>query len=291
MHILLASACGLGCGSANAMPDDSLYFGVGVEPDAEMDAVLTTLRAHGFVEGRRTDTPRFIAVDLHSAEGSAVRIVSARGVVFALDAGTAEGLLSLDARTGSDLDGDTFADVIIVRTEAHRACLALGRVDAEGYFSAVRTDTGHLDGATCIEEFRDVNHDGRIDALVPMRAAALGVEATITVPLVLAENGTFAFDTEAVTAFISDERARRDALVMRAVDAADQAVLVRLACELAWLERMALTDEDTTRVARAFDTTVAHLPLSSTLSVVAQDARARLLQLDTPLGATASVND
>jgi len=274
------------------MPDDAIYFGVGVDPEAEMHAVTTTMEAHGFTQSTRINAPNFIATALHASEASALRIVSARGVVFALDATTHEGSLSLDPRTGTDLDGDDIADIVIARTELTRTCLALARVDVEGFFQPMRTDQTGLDGATCIEALRDVTGDSRVEALVPMQAELmLPRPASITVALTLGEGGIFALHPAAIAAYLSDERARREALVLGAVDVARQEDLLRLACELAWIERIAMTDGDTSRIARAFDITLARLPLNTEVSVRAQAARARLLQTDASLGATASVND
>lgn len=273
------------------MPDDSLYFGVGVDPASEMHAVIETMQSHGFQVDQRFEAPHFLAANLHAEGATSLRIVSARGVVLALDSESSSVSLTLDARTGTDVDGDALADIIVTRTEGARSCLALAHVDADGYFIAVPTDTAQLDGATCIEALRDVNQDGQIDALVPMRASQLGFDATITVALMRTEHGPFALHLDDASSFFADERARREALVMGAVDVANQEALVRLACELAWIERVTLTEQDSTRIAHAFDTTVGHLPLSPALSARAQDARARLLQLDVSLGATASVND
>lgn len=274
------------------MPDNALYFGVGVDPDTEMRAVTSTMEAHGFTQGTRIDAPNFIAVALHSEEATALRIATARGVVFALEATAAEGELSLDPRTGTDLDGDAVADIVIARTDEARTCLALASVNAEGSFQAMRTNPAGLDGATCIEALRDVTGDGRVEALVPMQAElALPRPATITLALTLGERGIFAVHPEAITGFLSDERARREALVLGAVDVARQEDLLRLACELAWIERIVRTGEDTSRIAQAFDTTIARLPLTAEVSARAQAARARLLQTDVSLGATASAND
>jgi hypothetical protein len=273
------------------MPDDALYFGVGVDPAAEMQAVTDTMQAHGFVVAQRVETPHFIAVALNSEEASALRIVSTRGVVLALDSGTQDNVLTLDPRTGSDLDGDTLADIVLVRAEATRTCLALARVHADGYLETVATDTTGLEGATCIEALRDVNDDDHIDALEPMHASELGFDASITVALTRVDDGSFALHPEDVSTYFADERARREALVMLAVDAANQHALMRLAFELAWLERITLADGDTSRIARAFDTAIGHLPLSPALSEQAQSARRRLLQREESLGATASVND
>ena len=52
-----------------------------------------------------------------------------------------------------------------------------------------------------------------------------------------------------------------------------------------------MTEGDDARIAQAFDTTLARLPLTTEVSARAQAARARLLQTDVSLGATASVND
>lgn len=286
------SAALSGCGAANALPDDAVYFGVGVDPEAEMHAVTTTMEAHGFTQGTRIAAPNFIAVAFRSDEATALRIATARGVVFALEATTNEGELSLDPRTGTDLDGDDIADIVISRIETARTCLALAAVDAEGFFQPMRTNTTGLDGATCIESLRDVTGDGQVEALVPMQAELmLPRAASITIALTLGEGRIFALHPGAITAFLSDERARREALVLAAVDVARQEDLLRLACEIAWSERIAMTDGDTTRIAQAFDATLAQLPLNTEVSARAQAARARLLQTDVSLGATASVND
>ena len=292
VRAVLYSAALSGCGAANALPDDAIYFGVGVDPEAEMHAVTTTMQAHGFTQRTRIAAPNFIAVAFQSDEATALRIATARGIVFALQATTQEGALAIDPRTGTDLDGDQLADIVITRTETARTCFALAAVDAEGFFQPTRTNATGLDGATCIEALRDVTGDGTVDALVPMQAELmLPRAASITVALTLGEGGIFALHPGAIAAYLSDERARRDALVLAAVDVARQEDLLRLACEIAWIERIAMTDGDTSRIAQAFDATLAQLPLNTDVAARAQAARARLLQTDVSLGATASVND
>ena len=96
---------------------------------------------------------------------------------------------------------------------------------------------------------------------------------------------------EHLAASAGDPVVRGEALVLGAVDVARQEDLLRLACELAWIERIVRTGEDTSRIAQAFDTTIARLPLTADVSARAQAARARLLQTDVSLGATASAND
>lgn len=251
----LTTTCACG-GALEAGPDESAFLAVGADPVAMIDDATARLVAGGFVPTARIDGERFCAAAFqHSEARSAIRIATRRGMALALDAGPDEGVLSLDPRTGTDLDGDDAPDIVIVRAETARSCLALAGVDPEGLFRPVPTDARGLDPQGCIERLEHLDHDARVEAIVVTRAHALGAAPpSIAEPLTLRADGAFARGAWPA-GFATRERETREAALDRAAERGDATVVIRLAVELAWIARarggdVAAVDEQLALAAR-----------------------------------------
>lgn len=237
--ILLLAAPLVGCTptQSSVLPDDTHYLSVGIDPRAAIDEATRVLAPHGLAVGVRVDAPRFSAASYAGRSGrTALRVATERGMALALDADADEGaLLSLDARTGTDLTADGAADVVIVRTESTRRCLALAEVDGEGLLRAAPTDPRWLDRALCIDELIDLTHDGRVEAIVEVPFRDLGVPApSLRVPMTLDATSRFA-PSAWPQGYALAEIARRDAQLEVALARGDGANATRLAIELALL--------------------------------------------------------
>ncbi len=225
------AACG--SGTREVQPDD--YFSAGVEPGPALDEATEVLATHGLLPVSRVDSERFSAAAFADPGGrTGLRVTSQRGTALAMDADSEEGaLLTLDPRTGTDLTGDGHGDLIVVRTETSRVCLALAEVDAHGGFRAMPADVAWLDPRLCVGELIDLDHDARVEALVIMPLADLGAPApTVSVPLGIDRRRVFVHGAWP-PGFGESEIARRDASLEVAVDRGDVPTATRLAIELA----------------------------------------------------------
>jgi len=238
--LALCSALACGCGGAPTLrPDGSELLTVGVDPVAVIDEATSRLASLPCRPRWGSRTPRFATAAFGAAVGrGARRVGTGGGVGLAIDATLDEAAtLSLDPRTGTDLDADGAGDVVIVRAEPARACFALANVDPEGVFRPIPTDARGLDPRGCIEQLVDLDHDGRVEALVPTRASGLGDPSpSISEPLTLREDGAFARGLWP-EGFARDEVARREAALEVAIDRGDVPTVLRLAIELAWIVR------------------------------------------------------
>ncbi|GAB4115234.1 MAG: hypothetical protein OHK0013_49660 [Sandaracinaceae bacterium] len=264
-----AGACG---GASPPLLDDAAYFHVGVDPHVVMSEVASALEAVGRRQTARVARERFVAASFAGVDGrSSVRLATARGLALALDASAEDGVLvALGAASGADLDGDQAPDVVIERRESHRTCLALVGVDHEGRMRPVATDPTGLDPRACIEGLVDLDHDGRVEALVPLRDEDAFAPAEITLPLTRDARGAFARGAWP-EGFARDEIGRREAALEVAVDGRDELGLLRLAIELAWIAReRGASPED---VLATLDAALGRLPLGVDASERAARAR------------------
>ncbi|MBX7192801.1 MAG: hypothetical protein K1X94_12120 [Sandaracinaceae bacterium] len=252
------AACG---GTApSVLPDDTGYLAVGVEPGPAIDEATRALASLDLAPSLRVDAPRFSAAAYDSPSGrSAVRVATQRGTALALDAQSEEGaIFSLDPRTGTDLSGDGAADVVVVRTEADRACVALAEVDAEGVLRPVSSELRWIDPRLCIAELVDLDHDARVEALVLVPFPELGTPPpTITVPMTLDARPVFV-PSAWPEGFATAEIARHDALIETALARHDPDAVARAAIELAMIA--ALRGGDDEAIDAPLDRARAHAP-------------------------------
>ena len=237
LPLVLTGVCLAGCGATSeAVVDEESYMVVGVEPRAAIDESTRALAEHGLDLERRVDAEQFSAASyLDRASGrSAIRVATRRGTALALDARADDGaLLALDPRTGEDLTGDANADVVVLRTEAERVCLALAEVDTDGILRPVPTELRWLEPSLCLNELVDFDHDHRVDAVVRVPFRELGEPApTLAVPLMLDDRPAFAPGLWP-EGYAQAEVSRRDAALDVATERGDAATATRTAIELA----------------------------------------------------------
>jgi hypothetical protein len=148
---LLAAAACCGCASQPPSPffQDERYLVVGVDPDAETDALARQLEASGFRIVQRLRGRHFGALGAASADGTAakVRVVTGRGIALALDPDERDlarpairyALLPPPSSETHDPDGDGFEEVFVhVLPEAGEApCIRVYRVLDSGFVDPV----------------------------------------------------------------------------------------------------------------------------------------------------------
>jgi hypothetical protein len=159
--LALALTCGalvLACGAPAHGPffgDDRLIV-LGVDPEAEADALAKQLQARGLHEARRIRGKTFTALGFAPAaaaqgeQQSDVRVITGRGIALALEAraptalarGERYALLPAPYRDTLDADGDGFDELFVSRTPlpSGERCTLVYRVRDSGFVDEVGTD-------------------------------------------------------------------------------------------------------------------------------------------------------
>ena len=123
---------------------DERFLVVGVDPDAEADALARALESSGFRVVQRLRGQHFRALGAVDASGAAVkvRVVTARGIALALDPTLARAgqpalryaLLPPPSRETHDADGDGFEEVFVHElAEGAAPCILVYRVRDSGF--------------------------------------------------------------------------------------------------------------------------------------------------------------
>ena len=240
------AALAAACAGALEGPRPEDWMRVGVEPGEEAVEVEAALREAGWTRTERRAGDGFVALAFERGEQYAVRVVSRRGVVVALDSHEPDGLrerhgrVSLPEPPRSDLDGDGREDVLVARDDdAGERCLAVVRVDPEGRAEALPIAGDALATGACASALTDVDGDGRLEAMVSLRWPQLAVRGEVPgvdAPLVLTAEG-WRPDGLPASHEASETEARRAALEA-AREGLDVGVSVRLGVELAALAHL-----------------------------------------------------
>jgi hypothetical protein len=133
--------------------DDRLIV-LGVDPEAEADALAGQLRARGLHEARRIRGKTFTALGFATAAENApqseVRVITGRGIALALEAraatvlepGERYALLPAPYRDTLDADGDGFDELFVSRSPlpSGERCTLVYRVRDSGFVDEVTTD-------------------------------------------------------------------------------------------------------------------------------------------------------
>jgi len=127
---------------------DERFLVVGVDPDAEANAVVRQLEASGYKLERKLHGQHFSALGAVSAGGVPVkvRVVTARGIALALDAvaatplqpGVRYALLPPPSSETHDADGDGFEEVFVqLLRDSEAPCIQVYRVRDSGFVDKV----------------------------------------------------------------------------------------------------------------------------------------------------------
>ncbi|MEC7524811.1 MAG: VCBS repeat-containing protein [Myxococcota bacterium] len=245
--IVCVALCSLGCGGGSRSLRLEDWVRVGVDPRAEAEAIERALTDAGWSLATRREAPDFVALAFTRDEQRAIRLVTRRGVVLALDSHELDGLrirhglVSLPEPPREDLDGDGRPDLLIAREEADAPrCLAVVRVDEEGRAASLPIAGDALATGACASELVDVDGDGELEAVVALRWPELAMEGevpAVEAPLVLSSEG---WRPDGLPATHRDaELAPRLAALERARAELDVPQAARLGVELAALAHLA----------------------------------------------------
>jgi hypothetical protein len=248
------------------------WMRVGVDPAAEAARVAGTLRDAGFEVRQRAEGEAFVALAFARPDGrKAIRVVTRRGVVVALDSHEADGvrerhgavrLVALDAERGHDVDGDGRPEVVVARDADGASCLAIVRLAADGRATVAPTDAEALAPGACPAALEDVDGDDVREALVELRWPQLALEPRAVPSLRAAlvhDDGAWRASGMPVV-YAARERRRREEALTEARRALDVAEAVRLAVELAALAH--LTGASVAAQVERFDGALAGLVLT-----------------------------
>ena len=130
---------------------DERFLVVGTDPKREAEALVTQLRAQGYEVRVRMSGREFTAIDFLDAQGRAgpLRIVTARGIVLALDSGPQSvldpagmefRLLAPPLRRSHDVDSDGHEEIFVEERDLAlgTACIRTHRVMPDGSLREVR---------------------------------------------------------------------------------------------------------------------------------------------------------
>jgi hypothetical protein len=278
--VVLVGACG---GHGSMLPDYSELLAAGVEPAEEAARTLGTLERAGFVLDERAEGEGFAALGcVRASDGHrAVRVVTTRGVAFALDSGALDlggpaGEVHLDIeRSGRDVDGDGRRDVVVARREPSRTCLLVLALSGDGGLDALRVDARGLDPDACLEGFEDVDARPGAEAIVRVRAPELARARipTADIPLERDEAGVYGLRPPPV-AYLAAVRERLAASASAARVRLDQEEAYTLAVEAALVARAA--GEVRERELAAFDEAVVSVVWSEAMAEAVRGARAHI---------------
>lgn len=241
----------LGCGSPSTRRAPEDYLRVGVDPSGEASLVVEALEGAGFALTQRIEAPAFIALAfVRESDGHrAVRVVTRVGVAVALDSHETDGVrvrhgeVRLVEPDGEDhdLDGDGRPEVVLARAQDDHDCLAIIRLYEDGRARAARIEAENVAPGSCASALRDVDGDGRLEAIVELEWRALALSdasvPSLSVALAASEGGWRAGAMPAE--YEARERASRRAALADARARLDVASANRIGVELAALANLA----------------------------------------------------
>ncbi|AKF06668.1 hypothetical protein [Sandaracinus amylolyticus] len=277
--LALTMLAGCGGGQRSVLPDYSEWMHAGVDPRAEADAITAGLARAGYEAHARIEGEAWVAIDARRGEERAIRVVTSRGAALVLDSHEADRvrvrhgeieLVPPPRAPSHDLDGDGHDEIVVARVIEGRTCMLPFRIDAEGAIAPVPPDYGELaDEHVCIESFRDVDGNERIEGIAVLRARALtrGDVPEVEVPLELDEHHRFRVGPPPVR-WVEEQRRARDEELAAALQDADPERVYRIAIELAMLARVSGGDRDAQIT--AFDGAISRVVLTE---AIARDVR------------------
>ncbi len=241
MRYLLASLILLGaCAKQEPVVQDPLdYLRVGVEPQAEADAIARELGRNGFTLGLRFEEPGYVALDAVRGPDAIVRVISSRGVVLSVQAPDVRWpeRLSVALAPGPrpDFNGDGQSDVLVRFRERERTCLGWVEVDSEGFAIEVFRPRAEWGEAPCVVEIDPAGPGLLLELTVP---GAQPLDARVRVPL-SAQGRRWSIDesAEGEEHWKREVEAREKAL-MAAEVRGDTASVSRFRQELGWLDQL-----------------------------------------------------
>ena len=213
---------------------------VGVVPAEEAELVRATLEAAGWETAQRIEADGQIALGFVRGEQRAVRVVTSRGVVIALDSHESDGIRARDGRVSlierddPDVTGDGRADVVVVREESDARCLALMTIDERGAAQLMPDDADELQEGACVNRFEDVDADGRLEAIVALSWPDLAIGPEVPRVDVALQRRESAWRADPMpVVFVDREREARAQALAVAREHRNVGRAVRLAVEIA----------------------------------------------------------
>lgn len=228
------------CAAPEAPVQDPLdYLRVGVNPEAEVDAIIADLERHGYVLGRKVVEDRYAAFGATRGPDSTVRVVTARGPSFAAQTPDVRAprrvRLSLAPEPRPDFNGDGVPDIVIASREVERTCLVWLQVPDDGFVTPVFQPDPAWGDLPCVVDLDPVARRVLLEVTVPASASAT---ARVIAPVRLDANGWNLDDGESAQAHWTREVERRRTLRDAAVASGEQALVGRLDAELAWIDHL-----------------------------------------------------
>lgn len=289
----LLALCICGCASAPPSPffGDERYLRFGVDPNQEANEVIESQKARNYPLALRLLGHNFTALGFMDARGrsTAVRIVTARGTVVALDPrqqtplhdAISYTLLAAPIEGTHDADGDSFEEVFVEANTQGRVCLQVYRVRDVGFVDPVELDTQVMGQPFCAEATADLDGDGRVELVGELEIAGFATaapEATtprLQLPLWAAQHRFVARSgSSKQRAWLATARSEREVELADARRRLDVERSMTVAVELAAIAH--LGGDDAPAQLRAFDRALSGLVLTNAQAAAGVRARGRI---------------
>lgn len=284
-----------GCGGATTpLPDYSEWMHAGVDPRTESAALVEGLERAGFLVTKRLETDRWIAIEARrDPDQRAIRVVTSRGGALVLDSHETDGvqvrhgeiaLLDPPHAPSHDLDGDGTDEVVVAARSGDRDCALPFRIGEDGVVAPLLPDLRHLGDDVCVEAFRDLDADGRLEGIAVLRYPGLGRGEipAIEVPVEIDATGRLRAAAPAIS-YLAQQRGAREGAIDDAIRAARPETVYRIAIELAALSRLDGGSRETQ--VRVFDAAIGRAVLTRDMVPDVLAARA-FIQADWQLPTT-----
>lgn len=225
------------CATPEPPAQDPLdYLRVGVNHEAEADAVIADLELHGFTVGRKVVEARYTAFDATRGPDSTVRVVTRRGPSFSAQTPDVRAprrvRLALAPDPRPDVDEDGVRDIIIAAQEMQRTCLVWLQVGEEGFVTSVFQPDPRWGDLPCVLDLDPQAKRVWLEVIVPRSTTTT---ARVIVPVRRESRGWVLDEGAAAQAHWAREVDRRNAV--RAA-ATDDALRARMDAELAWIDQL-----------------------------------------------------
>lgn len=173
--LLIAGQCACAKPVAGPFYGDDKLLRFGVDPHAEAEEVRVAFERSGQSMRERLAGQHFTAMAFQDASGepTAVRVVTARGIVVALDSRRADSLrpalrvdlLPRPLPDSHDADGDGFEEVFIEQRTGARLCVLVYRIRDVGFADPLSIGLAWLGDDPCVEHVADRDGDGKVELL------------------------------------------------------------------------------------------------------------------------------
>lgn len=227
------------CTTQEPVQDPLDYLRIGVDPDAEAEAVRQDLAHDGYAIGQVVEGSRYVAFEAFRPPDTTVRVFTARGPAYSLQTpdlrAPHRARVALGSESRPDFDRDGELDVVLAIRELDRTCLLWLQVDRDGFVNSVFEPNPVWGDAPCVLDIDSMWPRLLLEVSVPNQPTP---EARVTLPIHAVARGWEVDESSTAIAHWRNEIDRRREALASARAASDSTAIVRLVTELSWIEEL-----------------------------------------------------